>query len=81
MTQDVINVIGQLEGMAFIAQQDAKTLKMGCSKQGFFEDIARYNEDNVAALYGLVRELSEMLFTEENSNIELHPFMSEEVPF
>ena len=79
MTQDVFSIIGQLEGMAFIAQHDAKTLKTGCSRQGFFEDVARYNEENITNIYRLVRELAEVLTTEDNSNIELHPFASESV--
>ena len=79
MTQDVINLIGRLAGMAFIAQQDARTLKTGCRKRGFFEDIARYNENNINDLYRIVKELAEVLTNEENSNIELHPFASESV--
>lgn len=81
MTHEIIDKLGTLEGMAFIANQDAQALKVGCRKAGFFEDVARYNETNIAEMYKLIRELAEILTREEFSNVELHPFSSENVPF
>lgn len=74
MTQDVMRMLGSLEGMAFIAKMDAQTLRVGCDRKDYFTDVARYNETNIRELYALVRELTEVLENEHFTNIELHPF-------